>query len=93
MARGLTGLAAVLLLVLAALASTSSAAGSGRSAHKMDTAELGKADRWLSKHQLNSYGDNPFTAYAGGTPLFDERFALPFAPIAMMEELEREKNM
>ena len=30
-------------------------------------------DRELSKRGLNSFGDPPDTAYAGGTPLFDEK--------------------
>lgn len=30
-------------------------------------------DRWLAGRGLNPYGDPPDTAYAGGTPLFDER--------------------
>jgi hypothetical protein len=29
-------------------------------------------DGWLHQRQLNPYGDPPDTAYAGGTPLFDE---------------------
>ena len=31
------------------------------------------ADAWLQARGLNAYGDPPDTAYAGGTPLFDER--------------------
>ncbi len=30
------------------------------------------ADRWLGAKGLNEYGDPKDTAYAGGTPLFDE---------------------
>jgi hypothetical protein len=32
-----------------------------------------KIDAWLSEQGLNQYGDAQGTAYAGGTPLFDEK--------------------
>jgi hypothetical protein len=31
------------------------------------------ADRWLSEHQFDSYGNPQGTSYIGGTPTFDER--------------------
>lgn len=31
-----------------------------------------KMDEWIEKNNLNVYGDPKDTAYAGGTPLFDE---------------------
>lgn len=33
-------------------------------------------DRYLVEHGLNPFGDAPGTAYAGGSPLFDERTGL-----------------
>lgn len=33
----------------------------------------GCVDKYLKDHHLNEYGDPEGTAYAGGTPLFDER--------------------
>lgn len=34
-------------------------------------------DQWLREHGLNPYGDPPDTAYAGGSPLFDEKRGIP----------------
>jgi hypothetical protein len=31
------------------------------------------ADRWLSEHKLDPYGNPQGTSYLGGTPTFDER--------------------
>ncbi len=36
------------------------------------TANLAKADAWLTAQQLNQYGDRADTVYPGGTPLFNE---------------------
>lgn len=33
---------------------------------------LVRADKWLKMTRLNSFGDDPGTAYLGGTPLFNE---------------------
>jgi hypothetical protein len=32
-----------------------------------------RIDRWIAETGRNPYGDPKGTAYAGGTPLFDER--------------------
>lgn len=36
------------------------------------SANLAKADAWLTAQQLNQYGDPTDTVYPGGTPLFNE---------------------
>ena len=39
----------------------------------IDSATRARIDRWIKEKGRNQYGDPPYTMYAGGTPLFDER--------------------
>jgi hypothetical protein len=39
----------------------------------LSTDQASCADRWLSEHQFDSYGNPKGTNYIGGTPTFDER--------------------
>ena len=34
--------------------------------------ERTKIEKWITDNKLNEYGEDPYTLYAGGTPLFDE---------------------
>ena len=40
-------------------------------------AEKGRIGEWISKENLNQYGDSKDTVYAGGSPLFDESTSSP----------------
>jgi hypothetical protein len=49
------------------------ASGSASGAPVVSADQATCADRWLTEHKFDSYGNPQGTSYLGGTPTFDER--------------------
>ncbi len=74
----LTGILVILMLFFAAarfILTTHTTIDSAKESPKalyISTQEKTQIDTWIKTNHLNQYGDNPTTAYLGGSPLFDE---------------------